>query len=45
MNVGALGSVRVDAVHIFKSDLLPGGSVYTALYNLLMKSSQDQLVS
>jgi 2'-5' RNA ligase len=45
MNVGTLGSVRVDAVHIFKSDLLPGGSVYTVLYNLPMKSSQDQAVS
>lgn len=44
MNVGALGLVRLDAVHIFKSDLLPGGSVYTALYNLPMKSSQDQPV-
>ncbi|MGZ6346711.1 MAG: RNA 2',3'-cyclic phosphodiesterase [Anaerolineales bacterium] len=43
-NVGSLGSVRVDAVHIFKSDLLPGGSVYTNLFNLPMKSSQDQTV-
>ncbi len=45
MNVGALGIVRVDAIHIYKSDLLPGGSVYTALYTLPMKSSQDEPVS
>ena len=37
--VGALGTVRVDAVHIFKSDLQPGGSVYTHLYTLPMKST------
>jgi 2'-5' RNA ligase len=43
--VGALGTIRVDAVHIFKSDLLPGGSVYTNLYTLPMKSTQEQLIS
>jgi 2'-5' RNA ligase len=36
--VGRLGSVHVDALHIFKSDLQPGGSVYTHLYTLPMKS-------
>jgi 2'-5' RNA ligase len=36
--VGALGTVRVEAVHIFKSDLQPGGSIYTHLYTLPMKS-------
>jgi 2'-5' RNA ligase len=36
--VGILGTVHVDAVHIFKSDLKPGGSVYTHLYALPMKS-------
>ncbi len=38
--IGDLGMVRVDSVHIFQSDLLPGGSVYTLLYSLPMKSSQ-----
>jgi 2'-5' RNA ligase len=42
MSIGALGTVLVDAVHIFKSDLLPGGSVYTRLYYLPMKSAQEQ---
>jgi 2'-5' RNA ligase len=37
--VGALGTVHVDALHIFKSDLQPGGSVYTHLYALPMKST------
>jgi 2'-5' RNA ligase len=36
--VGSLGMVKVDAVHIFKSDLSPSGSVYTHLYGLPMKS-------
>jgi 2'-5' RNA ligase len=35
--VGALGTIRVDAIHIFKSDLQPGGAVYTHLYSLPMK--------
>jgi len=30
--VGALGAVTVEAVQIFKSDLQPGGAVYTHLY-------------
>jgi 2'-5' RNA ligase len=37
--VGILGTVRVHAIHIFKSDLQPGGSVYTLLYTLSMKST------
>jgi 2'-5' RNA ligase len=39
LNVGSLGLVQVDAVHIFKSDLLPGGSIYTDLFSLSLKSS------
>ena len=37
--VGTLGTVNVAAIHIFKSDLRPGGSVYTPLYVLPMKLS------
>jgi len=37
-NIGALGTLRVNAVNIFKSDLQPGGPVYTRLYTLPMKS-------
>jgi 2'-5' RNA ligase len=36
--VSKLGTVRVDALHIFKSDLQPGGSVYTSLYTLPLRS-------
>jgi len=36
--VGSLGSVRVEAIQIFKSDLNPAGSVYTRLYSLALKS-------
>lgn len=32
-DVGILGSTRVEAVHLFKSDLLPSGSVYTKLFS------------
>jgi 2'-5' RNA ligase len=31
--VGRLGTARVDAVHLFKSELLPNGSVYTKLFS------------
>ena len=39
--VGDLGTVNVDAIHIFKSDLRPGGSVYTHLYALPMRSQNQ----
>jgi len=31
--IGALGTARVDSVHLYKSDLKPTGSVYTRLYS------------
>jgi len=37
--VGALGTICVDAVNIYKSDLQPAGAVYTLLYNLPMKTT------
>jgi RNA 2',3'-cyclic 3'-phosphodiesterase len=36
-SVGPLGTVQVTAIHIFKSDLQPSGSVYTHLYALPLK--------
>jgi len=36
--VGLLGTQQVEALHIFKSDLQPGGSVYTHLYTMPLKS-------
>jgi 2'-5' RNA ligase len=32
--IGTIGTVHVEALQIFKSDLRPTGSVYTLLYNL-----------
>jgi 2'-5' RNA ligase len=31
--VGALGTTRVQALHLYKSDLQPGGAVYTQLFS------------
>jgi 2'-5' RNA ligase len=31
--VGFMGAMRVEVVHLFRSDLQPGGSVYTRLYS------------
>jgi 2'-5' RNA ligase len=42
VKIGPLGVVPVDSVHIFKSDLQPGGSVYSALYCLPLKPSQGK---
>jgi RNA 2',3'-cyclic 3'-phosphodiesterase len=36
MNVGRLGTTRVDKVHLFKSDLRPSGAVYTSLHSFLL---------
>lgn len=35
--VDLLGSARVDSVHLFKSELNPGGSIYTRLYSAPLK--------
>ncbi|MEZ0395865.1 MAG: RNA 2',3'-cyclic phosphodiesterase [Anaerolineales bacterium] len=36
--VAPLGNFLVEALHIFKSDLQPGGSVYTRLYSLPLQA-------
>jgi len=35
--VGSLGTFKVDTVRLFKSDLLPGGAVYTPLFTTSLK--------
>ena len=35
--VDVLGTARVDSVHLYKSELNPGGSVYTRLYSAPLK--------
>lgn len=37
MKVGALGTVKANAVHLFKSDLKPTGAVYTRLFSAPLK--------
>lgn len=36
--IDLLGTARVDSVHLFKSDLKPGGSVYTKLFSAPLKT-------
>ena len=36
--VGSLGTMRVAAVHLFKSDLKPSGAVYTRLFSAPLKN-------
>ncbi len=31
--LGAIGKTRVDSIHLYKSDLNPGGSIYTKLFS------------
>jgi 2'-5' RNA ligase len=33
IQLGNIGTARVDSIHLFKSDLQPGGSVYTKLFS------------
>lgn len=37
--IGELGTIPVEAIHVFRSDLRPDGAVYTRLYTLPLKSS------
>jgi 2'-5' RNA ligase len=39
IHIGNLGKVTVDNIHLFKSDLQPGGSVYTRLYSAQLSHS------
>ncbi len=39
VEVGVLGEVRVEQVHLFRSDLHPSGAVYTALYHFPLKAN------
>lgn len=38
--IGELGTARIDSIHLFKSDLQPGGSVYTKLFSAPLKSDK-----
>jgi 2'-5' RNA ligase len=38
-SIGLLGTMRVDSLHLFRSDLQPSGAVYTCLFTALLNSS------
>lgn len=40
IQVGQLGNAHVDAIHLFKSDLQPTGSVYTKLFSAALGKAQ-----
>src|SRR5512143_299295 len=40
IRIGWLGTARVDAIHLFKSELRPEGSVYTRLFSAPMREGQ-----
>jgi len=37
MTIDSLGTARVDSVHLYKSELKPGGAVYTKLFSAKLK--------
>lgn len=39
--IDSLGTVRVDSLHLYKSDLKPSGSVYTRLFTAPLKSNSN----
>jgi len=39
IQLGNIGTARVDSVHLFKSDLQPGGSIYTKLFSALLSKN------
>jgi len=39
IQLGNIDTARVDAVHLFKSDLQPGGSIYTKLFSAPLSKS------
>lgn len=40
-NIGFLGAVPISAVHLYKSDLSPGGARYSKLFSALLKKSSE----
>jgi RNA 2',3'-cyclic 3'-phosphodiesterase len=41
IQLGNIGTVRVDSVHLFKSDLLPGAPVYTKLFSASLSKPHE----
>jgi RNA 2',3'-cyclic 3'-phosphodiesterase len=45
MQLGAIGAVRVDSVHLYQSELHSEGSVYTRLFSAPLKKNQKEVTS
>jgi 2'-5' RNA ligase len=43
--VGFIGVARIDAVHLYRSDLRPEGAKYTCLYSASLLDQESQVVS
>ena len=41
--VGYIGAARIEAVHLYRSDLSPGGAKYTCLYSAPLSGLENQL--
>jgi 2'-5' RNA ligase len=42
--VGFIGVARIEAVHLYKSDLQPDGAIYTRLYSAELTDPEGQLI-
>lgn len=42
MKVGSIGTVYVNQIHLIRSDLHPGGAIYTPLINFPLKNASPQ---
>jgi 2'-5' RNA ligase len=42
IQLGNIGTARVDSVHLFRSDLQPGGSIYTKLFSASLKNGSQK---
>jgi len=43
IQLGNIGTARVDSVHLIKSELQPGGSVYTKLFSAPLSKSRGEI--
>ena len=42
--VGFIGVARIEAVHLYRSDLRPEGAIYTRLYSAELTDPEGQVV-
>jgi len=43
IQLGNIGETRIDSIHLFKSDLNPGGSIYTKLFSAPLSKNQPPI--